>query len=188
SGLATPRQWREIMLSPSLRLSIVGFGTVGRWLADALGRHRFSLGGEHGVAVTIVGVANRRDGFVYRDAGFDITTLLELVSAGRPLREYPGGRRWGTALEGLAQTECEVMAEASSTDPREPEPALSHIRQALGRGTHVITSSKGACAAAAVELLELAKRRRVQCRMASTVVSGSPVLDITREGLAGAHI
>jgi homoserine dehydrogenase len=188
SGLATPRQWREIMLSPSLRLSIVGFGTVGRWLADAIGRHRSWLEAEHGVAVTIVGVANRRDGFVYRDAGFDITTLLELVSAGRPLREYPGGQRWETALEGLAQTECEVMAEASSTDPREPEPALSHIRQALGRGTHVITSSKGACAAAAVELLELAKRRRVQCRMESTVMSGTPVLSTIREGLAGAHI
>jgi homoserine dehydrogenase len=176
------------MLPPSLRLSIVGFGTVGRWLADAIGRHRSWFETEHGVAVTVVGVASRRDGFVYRDAGFDIATLLELVSAGRPLRDYPGGRRWETALEGLAQTECEVMAEASSTDPREPEPALSHIRQALGRGTHVITSSKGACAAAAVEMLELARRRRVQCRMESTVMSGTPVLSTIREGLAGTRI
>jgi homoserine dehydrogenase len=122
----------------ALRLSIVGFGTVGRWLADAIGRHRSWFESEHGIAVTVVGVANRRDGFVYRDAGLDTTRLLELVSAGRPLRDYPGGRRWETALESLAQTECDVMAEASSTDPREPEPALSHIRQALERGTHVI--------------------------------------------------
>src|SRR5262249_23726911 len=110
---------------------------------------------------------------------------LEFVSAGCPLRDYPGGRRWDSALEGLAQTECDVMAEASGTNPREPEPALSHIRQALGRGTQVITSSKGACAAAAVEFLALARRRGVQCRMESTVMSGTPVLSTIREGLAG---
>ena len=172
----------------ALRLSIVGFGTVGRWLADAIGHHLSWFEAEHGVAVTVVGVANRRDGFVYRAAGFDTTTLLEFVSAGRSLRDYPGGRRWDTALEGLAQTECDVMAEASSTNPREPQPALSHIRQALGRGTHVITSSKAACAEAALELLELARRRRVQCRMESTVMSGPPVLSTIREGLAGTRI
>src|SRR5215813_7173763 len=137
-----------------LRLSIVGFGTVGRWLADAIGHHRSWFEAEHGVTVTVVGVANRRDGFVYRDAGFDTTTLLEFVSARRSLRDYPGGRRWDTALEGLAQTECDVMAEASSTNPREPEPALSHIRQALGRGTHVITSSKAACEALFTQMLK----------------------------------
>ena len=172
----------------ALRLSIVGFGTVGRWLADAIGHHLSWFEAEHGVAVTVVGVANRRDGFVYRAAGFDTTTLLEFVSAGRSLIDYPGGRRWDTALEGLAQTECDVMAEASSTNPREPQPALSHIRQALGRGTHVITSSKAPCAEAALDLLELARRRRVQCRMESTVMSGPPVLSTIREGLAGTRI
>lgn len=171
-----------------LRLSIVGFGTVGRWLAEAIHSHRSWLQTECGVVVTVVGVANRRDGFIYRDAGLDITTLLELAAAGRPLRDYPGAGRWETALEGLAQTESDVMAEASGTNPREPEPALSHIRQTLGLGTHVITSSKGACAAAAVELLALARRRGVQCRMESTVMSGTPVLSTIREGLAGTRV
>src|SRR5262245_43574549 len=171
-----------------LRLSIVGFGTVGRWLAAAIGRHRWWLESEHGVVVSVVGVANRRDGFIYRDAGLDIATLLEFASTGRRLREYPGGRRWETALEGLGQTECDVIAEATSTNPREPEPALSHIRQALGRRTHVITSSKSACAEATVELLELARRRGVQCRMESTVMSGTPVLSAIREGLAGTRV
>ena len=171
-----------------IRLSIVGFGTVGRWLAEAIHRRRAWLEGECGVAITVVSVATRRDGFVHRDAGLEIPALLELVAAGRPLASYPGAHRWKTALEGLAETESDVLAEASNTNPREPEPALGHLRQALERGTHVITSSKGACAAAALELAALARQRGIQFRMESTVMSGTPVLSTLREGLAGTRV
>src|SRR5262249_37420236 len=116
-----------------LRLSIVGFGTVGRWLAEAIVRRRSWLESSCGVAIPVVRVANRRDGFILREAGLAIATLFELSAAGRPLAEYPGARRWVTALEGLTQTETDVMAEASNTNPRQPEPATSHIRQMLAR-------------------------------------------------------
>jgi homoserine dehydrogenase len=53
---------------------------------------------------------------------------------------------------------------------------------------HVITSSKGACAVAAVDLAALARRHGVQFRMESTVMSGTPVLSTLREGLAGARV
>ena len=171
-----------------IRLAIIGFGTVGRWLAAALDRRRAWLESECGVAVSVVSVATRRDGFIHRDAGLDVPSVLELASAGRPLGDYPGTRRWETALEGLTLTESDVLAEASNTNPRDPEPALSHLRQALGRGRHVITASKGACAAAALELVALARQRGVQCRMESTVMSGTPVLSTIREGLAGARV
>jgi homoserine dehydrogenase len=172
----------------SMRVSIVGFGTVGRWLADAIHRRRGWLSAECGVAVAVTGVATRRDGFVHHEAGFDIPYLLDLVSAGRPLATYPGSRRWATALEGLRQTQADVVAESSNTNPREPEPALSHLRLALERGADVITSSKGACAAAGVELQALARRLGRRFRMESTVMSGTPVLATLREGLAGARV
>lgn len=172
----------------TLRLAIVGFGTVGRWLAEAVHRREAWLADACGAAVSVVSVATRRDGFVHRDGGLDVRALLELSASGRPLAAHPGARRWETALEGLAATECDVLAEASNTDPREPEPALSHIRAALARGTHVVTSSKGACAAGAVELLALARRTGARLRMESTVMSGTPVLSTIREGLSGAHV
>src|SRR5215831_18776213 len=130
-----------------LRLSIVGFGTVGRWLAGAVHRHRSWLETDCGVDLSIVGVATRREGFLYHEDGFDISALLDRASAGRPLADYPGARRWERGLDGLAATESDILAEASNINPREPEPALSHIRQALQLGVHVITSSKGTCAA-----------------------------------------
>src|SRR5262249_36631039 len=169
-----------------LRLSIVGFGTVGRWLAGAVHRHRSWVETDCGVDLSIVGVATRREGFLYREDGFDISALLDRVSAGRPLADYPGAGRWESALDRLAATESDILAEASNINPPEPEPALSHIRHALQRGVHVITSSKGACAAAAMDLTALARRHGVQFRMESTVMSGTPVLSTIWEGLAGA--
>jgi homoserine dehydrogenase len=171
-----------------VRLAIVGFGTVGRWLAEAVHRRRRWLGESCGVEVVVVAVATRRDGFVHSEGGLDVATLLALSARGRPLAEHPGARRFGTALEGLAAIEADVLAEASNTDPRQPEPASSHVRQALTRGTHVVTSSKGACAASAVELLALARAHGAQLRMESTVMSGTPVLSTIREGLAGARV
>src|SRR5262249_41438780 len=159
-----------------MRLTIIGFGTVGRWVAEAVHARRGVLARQHDLTVTVTGVATRRHGFVARDAGLDIPTLLGLVSAGRPLTDHPDVAHWPTALKPLAATRADVLAEASNTNPREPEPALSHIRLALTRRMSVVTSSKGACAAAAVDLLAMARESGVALRMEATVMSGTPVL------------
>lgn len=171
-----------------LRLAIVGFGTVGRWLAEAVARRHAWLEAECEADVIVVGIATRREGFVYRQDGFDVAELVQRSAARRPLADYPGTRHWTTALQGLAATDCDVLAEASNTNPREPHPSLDHIRLALDKRAHVITASKGACAAAAVDLAALARRHSVQFRLESTVMSGTPVLSTIREGLAGVPV
>jgi len=55
-----------------VKLSIVGFGTVGRWLAKAIHEKRESLATRFGFATTLVSVATARNGFVYREEGLDI--------------------------------------------------------------------------------------------------------------------
>jgi homoserine dehydrogenase len=171
-----------------IRLSIVGLGVVGRWLSESIERRRVWLERECHVRILVVSAATHRGGFVHRPNGLDVPTLVSLAANGRSLAEHPGVRVWSSAIEGLAATEFDVLAEASNTNPREPEPALSHIRLALTRGAHVVTSSKGACAAAVVELMAAARDCGVQCRMESTVMSGTPVLSTIRDGLAGARV
>jgi homoserine dehydrogenase len=170
-----------------IRLAIVGFGTVGRWLADAVHRRRPWLLEECGGEVSLVAVANRRDGFVTSPDGFDVPALLDRARTGS-LLGAPGARSASDVLAGLAETELDVLAEASNTDPREKEPALSHLRAALARGVSCVTSSKGACAEAALDLLALAREHGAAFRMESTVMSGTPVLSTIREGLAGARV
>ncbi|MFL5655291.1 MAG: homoserine dehydrogenase [Ktedonobacteraceae bacterium] len=171
-----------------LRLSIIGFGTVGQGLADLLATRQAALKQDYGLAVTVVSVANARHGFIYRDEGLDIPTLLELAATRRPLSEHAGVRHWANALAGLQATGADVLAEATATNLRDAEPGISHIRAALTRGIHVITANKGPGALAAAELFSLAQQHGVQLRMEATVMAGTPVLSTIREGMAGAHV
>ncbi|MBA2285990.1 MAG: homoserine dehydrogenase [Ktedonobacteraceae bacterium] len=171
-----------------LRLSLLGFGTVGQGLAELLLTKRALLMHTYGLDVSLVAVANARHGFVYREEGLDIATLLELAANHRPLSEHAGVRHWEQALEGLQATGGDVLAEATGTNLRDGEPGMSHIRTALAQGMHVITANKGPLALAGSELLDLARQHGVQLRAESTVMAGTPVLSTIRAGLAGAQV
>jgi homoserine dehydrogenase len=171
-----------------IRLSIIGFGTVGQGLAELLVRKQALLQQQHGLEVTLVSVANSRHGFIYCKEGLHIPTLLELTATGRPLHAHPHIRHWQNALEGLQATGADVLAEATGTNLRDAEPGMSHIRTALSQGIHVITANKGPVALAANSLLQLAHQQQVQLCMEATVMAGTPVLSTIREGMAGAQI
>jgi len=171
-----------------LRLILLGFGTVGQWLAETLHTQRTWLQQEFGLVVSIMGVATAHHGLISRDTGLDIPTLLDLVATRKPLAAHPKVIHWTNILEGLQATSADVLAEATGATLHNVEPGLSYIRAALTRGMHVVTSSKGPMALAGLELLDLAQAQGVQLRMESTVMSGTPVLSTIREGMAGTRI
>ncbi len=172
----------------TVRLSIIGFGTVGQGLAELLARKETLLKRDYGLDVRLVSVANARHGFIYRDEGLDIPTLLELVANRRPLAEYAAAFHWNNALQGLQVTGGDVLAEATGTNLRDAEPGISHIRAALSEGMHVITANKGPAALHARELFALAQEHGVQLRLESTVMAGTPVISTLLTGLAGAQV
>ena len=165
---------------------LVGFGTVGQWLARALDSQAERLAGRYGVAVTVVGLANARDGFIYDEGGLDLPSLLASASAGASIAEQPGVRHWPSAIEGLRATEADVLVEVTASPSADGEPGLAHMREALGRGIPVVTSNKWPVALDGVELAALARERGVAFYAESTVMSGTPLLRALLEGLAGA--
>lgn len=169
-----------------MRIWLVGFGTVGQWLVRALESQSERLAARHGVDVTVVGIANSRDGFVHHGDGLDLRSALALAAGGRPIAELRGVRRWPTALEGLRATEADLLVEVTASPATDGEPGVSHMREALGRGIPVVTSNKWPVALHGVELAELARGRGVAFRAESTVMSGTPLLSTLVDGLAGA--
>jgi len=169
-----------------LRIWLIGFGMVGRWLASALDAHTGRLATRYGRAVTVVGIANGHDGFVYDPDGLDLAAVLAAADAGRPITGQPGTRVWPTAIEGLRATEADLLVEVTASPSADGEPGLTHMRQALDRGIAVVTSNKWPVALHGTELVALARRQGVPFRAESTVMSGTPVLSTLTEGIAGA--
>src|SRR5919198_688448 len=164
-----------------LRIWLVGFGTVGRWLAEVLGSHKDRLADRYGIEVSVVGIATARDGLVYDEDGLDLTAALSAPS----LTELPGVTCWPSTIDGLRATEADLLVEVSASPLPDGEPGISHMREALGRGIPVVTSNKWPVALRGVELCELARRRGVAFRAESTVMSGTPLLSSLVDGLAG---
>jgi homoserine dehydrogenase len=167
-----------------LRIWVVGLGTVGQWLLRALDSDAERLARRYGVGFTVVGVANARDGLIYDADGLDISALLELIGEGRSIVDEPGVRHWPTAIEGLRESEADVLVEVTGS-PADGEPGFAHMREALSRGIAVVTSNKWPVALHGVELAALAGAGGVAFRAESTVMSGTPVLGPLVDGLAG---
>jgi homoserine dehydrogenase len=168
-----------------LRIWLVGFGAVGRSVARALDAQADLLAARYGRELIVAGIGNARDGFVYHPDGLDLAAVLAAAAAGQPITEQAGARVWPSAVEELRATEADLLVEVTASRPTDGEPGLAHMREALRRGIPVVTSNKWLVALYGTELAELARRRRVAFRAASTVMSGTPVLSTLTEGLAG---
>jgi homoserine dehydrogenase len=168
-----------------LRIWLVGFGTVGQWLVRALDLQAERIAAHYGVGMTVVGLANARDGFVHDRNGLNLAAALGLAARGSSIAELPGVSRWPTALEGLRATEADLLVEVTASSSAAGEPGLAHMREALERAIPVVTSNKWPVALHGVELAGLARSRGVAFRAESTVMSGTPVLGALTEGLAG---
>jgi homoserine dehydrogenase len=169
-----------------MRIWLVGLGTVGGWLVRALDSQAARLANLYGVAVSVVGLANARDGFIHDENGLDLRSVLALRAEGGSIAELPGARRWPTAIDGLRATEADLLVEVTASPASDGEPGLAHMREALGRGIPVVTSNKWPVALKGVELATLARDSGVAFRAESTVMSGTPLLRALVDGLAGA--
>jgi homoserine dehydrogenase len=179
------RDHRDFHPVKSVRIWLVGFGTVGRWLARALDSQARRLAVRYGIAVTVVGLANARDGFIYDANGLDLASVLGLASEGRSIAEQPGVRHWPSTIEGLRATEADLLVEVTASPSSDGEPGFAHMREALGRRIPVVTSNKWPVALHGVELAEFARSGGVAFRAESTVMSGTPLLSALVDGLAG---
>jgi homoserine dehydrogenase len=167
------------------RLALVGFGSVGRGLAEILSLHRRRLQERYGADVCIVAACTRR-WCVYDPGGIDAATLLQSAASGAVDR-WDCARAWN-ADEMIASVDADVLVEASPTDMTTGEPATGYICAAMARGMHVITTNKGPIALHFTELRRLAQEHGVLLGFEATVMAGTPALRLGWSDLAGCEI
>jgi homoserine dehydrogenase len=170
-----------------MRLMLLGFGTVGQGLAELLLQKQSMLKDKYGLEFQVVGISDMLKGSITRPAGIDLSAALEKVKKGKPLTEL-GGAFDGSALAMVESVSADMVVEMTYTDIKSGEPATSHIRAALKKGMHVTTTNKGPVALHYHDLAKLAKANRARFLYEGTVMSGTPLLNLVRETLAGCQV
>jgi homoserine dehydrogenase len=163
-------------------LLLVGFGHVGQGFARLLEASRPALSAI-GIEPRIVGVATRRGGLVFDEAGLDPFQAVRSIAAGdlrtpqaSPAREYTARLRSLTA-------ETRLLVETTPLDVRSGEPAIAHVRAGLAGGAHVISANKGPAAFAYATLAREAEAAGLSFLFEGAVMDGIPVLNLVRECL-----
>jgi homoserine dehydrogenase len=88
----------------------------------------------------------------------------------------------------IAGVPADALIEITTLDRRRGEPAISHVRQALERGLHVVTANKGPVAFARGRLLALARRRERLFLHEGAVMDGTPVFNLVERCLPGCRV
>ncbi len=166
-------------------IGIVGFGNVGMGFAELLLRKREYLEKHYGFRYRVIGVVDKQKGSVYRREGLSLRKVLLHAKRGMMPRDY---RRDMDALELIEDGTPDILVEATPTNLRNGEPALTYIKRALELGIHAVTTNKGCIVHGYKELERIASMRGVFLRFEGTVMSGTPVISLIREQLAGCEI
>jgi homoserine dehydrogenase len=171
------------------KLALIGFGTVGQGLCEILLSKNDALKKKFNFEWEVVAISDLLKGSLYNPFGLDIKKCLELVHNEKSLDEYDTAAEKGlNAIDTIKKCNADIVCELSYTDIKTGQPATDFCREALKSGKHVVTSNKGPAALFYRELSDLARQNNMQFLIEGTVMSGTPVLNVARNDLAGNEI
>jgi homoserine dehydrogenase len=170
------------------RLALIGFGNVGQGLAQIIRDRGENLTQHFDAEFQIVAVCDMLKGSLYNPDGLDPAELLATVQKEGTISQLEAPQRGWDAQQTIAESDADVIVELSYTDLQTGEPALTHLRQALSLGKHVVTTNKGPIALHYPELRALAESHHAELGVEGTVMSGTPTLRLGQEMLAAAGI
>lgn len=160
----------------ALRLLMLGIGTVGKGLLKALLKHD---------EFAVCGIASS-SGYVYSKEGI-AEADLEKIANGKKISELAGFAQ-KPAIEIVRNGDYDALVELITTNLKDGEPAYSHMKAALSRGKHLVTSNKGPLALHFHELDTLAKRNNCFFRFEATVGGAIPIFATAGNYLRGDRV
>ncbi|AFK22386.1 homoserine dehydrogenase [Pyrococcus sp. ST04] len=160
-----------------VKVSIFGFGTVGRALAEIIAEKERNFG----IRINVVSVTDR-SGTVWGD--FDLLEVKEVKeNAGRidAVGDYEVFDFSPTEL--IEEVKPDILVDVSSWDE-----AYEMYEFALKEGVSVVTSNKPPIAGEYGKLVEVAREGKAGLFFESTVMAGTPIIGLLRENMLGEDI
>ncbi|MDR0648949.1 MAG: homoserine dehydrogenase [Synergistaceae bacterium] len=170
------------------RIGLVGCGTVGKGLVALLGEKREYLEKKYGFAFSLNFVTDFIKGTVASADGLDPGEIVRALSEKGSLGDMKGSRDNAPLAELLSETPVDILCDATPTNYETGQPSLGILQTAIASGASAVTCSKGGVGLDLAGLKKLASERGVQIRYESSVLSGTPLLNLVRGPLAGCVI
>jgi homoserine dehydrogenase len=119
----------------------------------------------------------------------DARAAADALAKDGNLHGVPGVRREPVPLETiLKETPVDFVCDATPTNYETGQPSLGILQTALRCGANAVTCSKGGVGKDLHGLKKLAEENCVSMRFESSVLSGTPLIDLVRGPLAGCDI
>lgn len=174
---------------PDYKLALLGFGNVGKALAELLLRKADDILNQHDITFSVTGIATGSRGIAINPDGLDLSQALERVGAGEAITSLSSlAAPISNSLEFIQHCGADVLFESIPVNYESGQPAVDYIRTALELGMHVTTANKGPVVHAYQELTELAEAQGLKFYFESAVMDGAPVFGLFRETLPAANL
>ena len=150
------------------KVIIMGFGSVGQGVANAISMKKDLIKDKTGVEVKVVAAADSSSSAVSAD-GLDEKLLVETKNNEGKLSAYP---EFGSEMNGedvLDAVEYDCLIEATPTNIVDAEPAFSLTLKAFEQGKDVVTSNKGHLALKFKEVVGAAEKAGVEFKYEASV-------------------
>ncbi|MGD9950824.1 MAG: homoserine dehydrogenase [Desulfobulbus sp.] len=147
-----------------IKVGLIGFGTVGKGLAEVLYSQQQRLVKRTGMTIRLAGIAD-----------YGTTTLPEKFADVLLTRD---------AQELIANPEIDIIVELIGGI----EPAKTFVLQAIASGKHVVTANKALLSQEGAEIFAAAAAKGVEVGFEASVGGGIPVIKALKEGLVANRI
>jgi len=156
-----------------VKLIIIGFGVIGRGVAETLMEKRKYFK-ETGVNLKVSAICEINGSIVNSD-GINLKKTLNL--ANNELDQHDDWQNTST-IDVLKSLDADIAIELTPGNIETGEPGLKHIKTALKNEKHVVTSNKAPLAIAFNELHALAKKNNLQLMYEAAVGGAIPIINL----------
>jgi homoserine dehydrogenase len=168
-----------------VKIVYVGFGIVSQGLAEIILSANSLLPIPQETEIQTVGILDIMKGSKIDEDGINMQKVLTNASKGDYSLLTENILDINKAVQ---EINADIIIEASFTDIKSGEPAISHIESALNSKKHVVTTNKGPFAVAYEQIFNLARIKKKVVAIEGTVMSGTPIINVLNNGLLGAEI
>ena len=160
-----------------VRLALMGFGNVGRALAQMILDKRAAVYSKYGKRLIVTAIATGSHGNLYNPNGLDLKQALQHYEAG--FNEEDDADWTEDSADTLMYCgEYDVLVELSPLNIQTGQPAANRIKQALKMKKSAVSANKGPLAWYYSDLAAMAQARGGKFFFESTVMDGTPIFNL----------